>query len=43
MAEYIENEIKESVSIRSLAWRLKNKLDTDIIKDAEGIGYFIEA
>jgi len=43
VAQYIENEIKESVSIRSLAWRLKNKLDTDIIKDAEGIGYFIEA
>ncbi|MCK4737967.1 MAG: response regulator [Sulfurimonas sp.] len=29
-------------SIRTLVWRLRNKLPTDIIKNASGIGYFIE-
>jgi len=30
-------------SIRTLVWRLRNKLPTDIIKNASGIGYFIES
>lgn len=29
-------------SIRTLVWRLRNKLPSDIIKNASGIGYFIE-
>lgn len=29
-------------SIRTLVWRLRSKLPTDIIKNASGIGYFIE-
>ncbi len=29
-------------SVRTLVWRLRNKLDTDIVKNASGIGYFIE-
>lgn len=29
-------------SVRTLVWRLRNKLQTDIIKNASGIGYFIE-
>lgn len=29
-------------SIRTLVWRLRNKLPTDIIKNASGIGYLIE-
>jgi DNA-binding response OmpR family regulator len=29
-------------SVRTLVWRLRNKLETDIIKNASGIGYFIE-
>jgi len=29
-------------SIRTLVWRLRNKLETDIIKNASGIGYYIE-
>ncbi|MCW8895204.1 MAG: response regulator [Sulfurimonas sp.] len=29
-------------SIRTLVWRLRNKLPTDIIKNASGIGYYIE-
>lgn len=29
-------------SVRTLVWRLRNKLDTDIIKNASGIGYYIE-
>lgn len=40
--EYIQKTTKESVSIRTLVWRLRNKLDTDIIKNASGIGYYIE-
>lgn len=39
---YILEKTKESVSIRTLVWRLRNKLDTDIIKNASGIGYYIE-
>lgn len=29
-------------SIRTLVWRLRNKLPTDIIKNASGVGYYIE-
>jgi len=29
-------------SVRTLVWRLRNKLPTDIIQNASGIGYFIE-
>lgn len=29
-------------SIRTLVWRLRNKLPSDIIKNASGIGYYIE-
>ncbi len=29
-------------NVRTLVWRLRNKLKTDIIKNASGIGYFIE-
>jgi len=29
-------------SVRTLVWRLRNKLQTDIIKNASGIGYYIE-
>lgn len=30
-------------SVRTLVWRLRNKLPTDIIQNASGLGYFIEA
>lgn len=36
-----ENSATEN-SIRTLVWRLRNKLPSDIIKNASGIGYFIE-
>lgn len=36
-----ENGASEN-SVRTLVWRLRNKLETDIIKNASGIGYFIE-
>ncbi len=29
-------------SVRTLVWRLRNKLETDIIKNASGIGYYRE-
>jgi len=29
-------------SVRTLVWRLRSKLQTDIIKNASGIGYYIE-
>jgi DNA-binding response OmpR family regulator len=29
-------------SVRTLVWRLRKKLETDIIKNASGIGYYIE-
>jgi len=29
-------------SVRTLVWRLRNKLPSDIIKNASGIGYYIE-
>ena len=29
-------------SVRTLVWRLRNKLENDIIKNASGLGYFIE-
>ncbi len=29
-------------SVRTLVWRLRNKLPTEIIKNASGIGYYIE-
>lgn len=37
-----ENGATEN-SVRTLVWRLRNKLETDIIKNASGIGYYIEA
>jgi len=40
--EYILKTTKEHVSIRTLVWRLRNRLETDIIKNAENIGYYIE-
>jgi len=40
--EFILKITKESVSIRTLVWRLRNKLATDIIKNATNIGYYIE-
>jgi len=36
-----ENGATEN-SVRTLIWRLRNKLPTDIIKNASGIGYYIE-
>jgi DNA-binding response OmpR family regulator len=36
-----ENGATEN-SVRTLVWRLRNKLQTDIIKNASGIGYYIE-
>jgi DNA-binding response OmpR family regulator len=36
-----ENGATEN-SIRTLVWRLRNKLQTDVIKNASGIGYYIE-
>jgi len=36
-----ENGATEN-SVRTLVWRLRNKLATDIIKNASGIGYYIE-
>jgi len=29
-------------SVRTLVWRLRNKLPTDVVKNASGIGYYIE-
>ncbi len=41
--EYVweENGATEN-SVRTLVWRLRNKLETDIIKNASGIGYYID-
>ena len=41
--EYVwkENGATEN-SVRTLVWRLRNKLPTDIIKNASGVGYYIE-
>ncbi len=41
--EYVwrENGATEN-SVRTLVWRLRSKLPTDVIKNASGIGYFIE-
>lgn len=36
-----ENGATEN-SVRTLVWRLRNKLEVDIIKNASGIGYYIE-
>ena len=36
-----ENGATEN-SVRTLVWRLRSKLETDIIKNASGIGYYIE-
>ncbi len=36
-----ENGATEN-SVRTLVWRLRNKLELDIIKNASGIGYYIE-
>lgn len=36
-----ENGATEN-SVRTLVWRLRNKLETDIIQNASGIGYYIE-
>lgn len=29
-------------SVRTLVWRLRNKLPTDVIKNASGVGYYLE-
>ena len=40
---YVWNENGATAnSVRTLVWRLRNKLETDIIKNASGIGYYIE-
>jgi DNA-binding response OmpR family regulator len=36
-----ENGATEN-SVRTLVWRLRNKLETDIINNASGLGYYIE-
>ena len=36
-----ENGATEN-SVRTLVWRLRNKLEVDIIKNASGLGYYIE-
>ena len=36
-----ENGATEN-SVRTLVWRLRNKLQVDIVKNASGLGYFIE-
>ena len=36
-----ENGATEN-SVRTLVWRLRNKLEVDIIKNASGMGYYIE-
>jgi len=36
-----ENGATEN-SVRTLVWRLRNKLESDIIQNASGIGYYIE-
>ena len=42
--EYVwEDSSATENSIRTLVWRLRNKLPTDIIKNASGIGYYIES
>lgn len=38
-----EEEGATENSIRTLVWRLRKKLPTEIIKNASGIGYYIEA
>jgi len=41
--EYVwDNNKATENSIRTLVWRLRGKLPTDIIKNASGIGYYIE-
>ena len=41
--DYVWNESGATEnSVRTLVWRLRNKLETDIIKNASGIGYYIE-
>jgi len=37
-----EEEGATENSVRTLVWRLRNKLPTDIIKNASGIGYYVE-
>ena len=40
---YIWGEEYVSVnSIRTLVWRLRKKLSEDVIKNASGIGYYLE-
>lgn len=42
--EYVwENEGATENSVRTLVWRLRSKLPTDIIKNASGMGYYLEA
>ena len=38
-----EEEGATENSVRTLVWRLRNKLPSDIIKNASGMGYYIEA
>lgn len=37
-----ENGATEN-SVRTLVWRLRNKLPTEIVKNASGVGYYIDA
>lgn len=42
--EYVwEDEGATENSVRTLVWRLRSKLPTDIIKNASGMGYYLEA
>lgn len=41
--EYVwDQEGASDNSVRTLVWRLRNKLPTDVIKNASGIGYYLE-
>lgn len=41
--EYVwENKGATENSVRTLVWRLRNKLPTDVIKNASGMGYHLE-
>lgn len=41
--EYVwEQEGASDNSVRTLVWRLRNKLPTDVIKNSSGVGYYLE-
>jgi len=37
-----EREGASDNSVRTLVWRLRNKLPTDVIKNSSGVGYYLE-